>query len=91
MDSSYFSRSKRSDIFNRLKHTKEILVTRDIGFANHIFHLIVKGESFSGSILIREQRLTAIKNAWLNFLNHPSIPKGIIVLSETRIRIRDFK
>lgn len=78
-----------SEIVKRLCISKEILVTRDIGFANHVFRLIAKGESLSGVILIREQNLNVMNTAWLNFLNQPINCQGIVVLSETRIRVRN--
>lgn len=77
------------EIFRRLESTGETLVTRDIRFANHVLERIVAGSSLHGVILIREQKMRNLMNAWQDFLESPRIPRGIAVLTTRGIRYRE--
>lgn len=73
-------------ILDRLRQESEMLVTRDIRFANLIFSLLTAGEGLQGAILIREQRMAAIRKAWQRYLLEPGSLKGIIVITQDKIR-----
>lgn len=74
------------EILHRLQTTGEILVTRDIRFANLVLSLITSGVKFGGVVLIREQKMEAIQKAWIYFLSPPKLLGGFVVLTEKRIR-----
>jgi predicted nuclease of predicted toxin-antitoxin system len=74
-------------IVERLRTQLEILVTRDVRFANLIFNLTSAGERLSGVVLIREQGLKAIRKGWRQYLSEwRGEPEGVVVISEGRIR-----
>gem|GEM_PF-3307795 len=73
-------------ILGRLRQESEILVSRDIRFANLIFSLITTGEALPGAVLIREQRMEAIRKAWQRYLMEAIPFRGIIVITQDRIR-----
>ena len=77
------------EILKRLRSTGETLVTRDIRFANHVLEQIASGSPLGGVVLIREQRMADIRQAWQNFLEKPRAPRGIVVLTKQSIRFRE--
>jgi hypothetical protein len=72
----------------RLRNNAEVLVTRDIRFANLILNLMASGEDLAGVVLIREHRAEKMHKAWMRFLAEPSEPRGLAVAAESRIRYR---
>jgi hypothetical protein len=52
------------EILKRLRSTGETLVTRDIRFANHVLEQMAAGTRLGGVVLIREQKMTDIRQAW---------------------------
>ena len=81
--------AKDSLILERLGEQREVLVTRDIGFANLVFSQMVVGVSLAGAVLIREEKLETIRQAWSDFL--PDMPnvRGIVVLTAKGMRVRE--
>jgi len=77
------------EILKRLQSTGETLVTRDIRFANHVLDQIAAGSPLGGVVLIREQRMADMQQAWKNFLEKPRAPRGIAVLTTQSIRFRE--
>ena len=77
------------DILKRLRSTGETLVTRDIRFANHVLEQIAVGSPLGGVVLIREQKMADIRQAWQSFLEKPRSPRGIVVLTTQSIRFRE--
>ena len=77
------------EILKRLRSTGETLVTRDIRFANHVLEQMAAGSPLGGVVLIREQRMTDIRQAWRSFLETPRAPRGIAVLTADSIRYRE--
>lgn len=75
-------------ILARLRATRETLVTRDVRFANLVVALSISDSSLGGVVLIREQRLAAIRKAWLRLLRSPRAMAGITVLTADRVRFR---
>ena len=78
--------AKDALILGRLWQESEILVSRDVRFANLIFNLITAGEDLPGAILIREQRMEAIRKAWQRYLIEAVPFRGITVITQARIR-----
>lgn len=78
--------AKDALILSRLREEREILVSRDIRFANLIFSLISAGEELRGAILIREQRMEAIRTAWQRYLMEAIPFRGITVITQDKIR-----
>ena len=66
----------------------EILVTRDIKFANLIVDSMLLGSALSGTVLIREQSLEAIRDVWSEFLLNPIDIHGIVILRKGHTRYR---
>ena len=79
-----------TDILQRLQQTGETLATRDIRFANHILDRMAKGLQLGGVILIREQSMANLRQAWLAWLANPRQPRGIAVLTTLNLRYREF-
>lgn len=77
------------EILKRLHSTGETLVTRDIRFANHVLEQMAAGSTLGGVVLIREQKMTDIRQPWRNFLKAPRAPRGIAVLTTGSIRFRE--
>jgi predicted nuclease of predicted toxin-antitoxin system len=77
------------DILSRLRSSGEILVTRDIRFANHVLEQIASGSPLGGVVLIREQRMADVLRAWDRWLNNPKAPRGIAVLTTRGARYRE--
>ena len=77
------------EILKRLRSTDETLVTRDIRFANHVLEQMAAGSHLGGVVLIREQRMADIRQAWRVFLERPRAPRGIAVLTTQSIRFRE--
>ena len=50
---------------------------------------MVVGVALEGAVLIREERLEVIRQAWLNFLLNVPATKGIVVLSSRGMRVRE--
>ncbi len=75
------------EILTRLRSTGEILVTRDIRFANLVLALKTAGEKKLGVVLIREQKMELVQKVWNNFLSKPISFQGIVVIKEQRIRL----
>ena len=71
-----------------LEQTGEILVTRDVRFANLVLGLMASGVSLSGAVLIREDSVKAVRVAWRSFLVRGTEVKGLVVLTRDKIRIR---
>jgi hypothetical protein len=80
--------AKDVQILERLRNEAEVLVTRDIRFANLVLNLMASGEDLAGVVLIREQRLEAVRKAWMRFLADPVEPKGLAVVTDSRTRYR---
>ena len=78
--------AKDALILGRLRQEAEILVSRDIRFANLIFSLITAGEDLPGAILVREQRMGAIRKAWQQYLMEAVPFRGITVITQDKIR-----
>ena len=77
-------------ILVRLRSTGETLVTRDIRFANHVLEQIATGSPLGGVILIREQRMADIQQAWKRWMEDPRAPRGIVVLTTQNMRFREY-
>ena len=75
-------------ILERLIQSQEVLVTGDIRFANVVLNLIGLGSPVAGVVLIREQGLSRLRRAWEMFLENPLETRGIVVVSEDKIRVR---
>jgi predicted nuclease of predicted toxin-antitoxin system len=80
--------AKDSAILERLRSQTEVLVTRDIRFANLVLNLIASGVDLPGVILIREQHVEKMYRAWMRFLETPQEPRGLAVVTESKIRFR---
>ena len=80
-----------TEILKRLHATGETLVTRDIRFANHVLEQMAAGSPLGGVVLIREQRMADIRQAWQRFLERPRAPRGIAVLTVESIRFREHR
>jgi predicted nuclease of predicted toxin-antitoxin system len=80
--------AKDVEILDRLRNEAEVLVTRDIRFANLVLNLMASGEQLPGVVLIREQRLELLRKAWMRFLADPVEPKGLAVVTENSVRRR---
>ncbi len=81
--------AKDSLILKRLSEQQEVLVTRDIGFANLVFGQMVVGVPLVGAVLIREERLEVIRQVWLTFLLNMPTFRGIAVLTAKGVRVRE--
>ena len=81
--------AKDSLILKRLTEQKEVLVTRDIGFANLVFSQMVVGVALEGAVLIREERLEVIQQVWSDFLPNMPDVRGIVVLTARGMRVRE--
>ena len=81
--------AKDSLILERLGERREVLVTRDIGFANLVFSQMVVGVPLEGAVLIREERLEVIQQVWSDFLLDKPTFRGIAVLTAKGVRIRE--
>lgn len=77
-----------TEILVRSRSAREILVTRDIRFANLVATLSAVDASLAGVVLIREQRLGSIREAWLRFLLAPRELHGIAVVTARKTRYR---
>ena len=77
-------------ILVRLRSTGETLVTRDIRFANHVLEQIAIGAPLGGVILIREQKMADIQQAWKRWMEDPRAPRGIVVLTTQSMRFREY-
>ncbi|MFB3786848.1 MAG: DUF5615 family PIN-like protein [bacterium] len=82
-----FPGAKDHVILKRLNETKEILVTRDIGFANMIFKQMNLVECLSGVVLIREQKLNIIYTIWDDYLQDAIAPPSMVVLGVNYVRV----
>ena len=80
--------AKDSIILDRLRETGEVLVTRDIRFANLVVLSAASGVTVGGVVLIREQGVEKIREAWNRFLAAPQEAVGITVLTAARSRFR---
>ncbi len=78
-----------TEILGRLGSSGEILVTCDIRFANHVLEQIVAGSPLGGVILIREQKMRNLIDAWERFLENPRVPRGIAVVTTRSVRYRE--
>jgi predicted nuclease of predicted toxin-antitoxin system len=76
-------------ILTRVRSSGEILATRDVRFANRVFAGMTMGEAIAGVVLIREEKMQQIRQAWSRFLKSESSPKqSLVVLEAHRMRIR---
>ena len=76
-------------ILQRLKSTREMLVTRDVRFANIVLRLMVLEVSLAGVVLIREERLRHMQAAWRRYLEHnPILEDALIVADRHQLRVR---
>ncbi|MFH1743778.1 MAG: DUF5615 family PIN-like protein, partial [bacterium] len=80
--------STDSVILDRLRSSGEILVTRDIRFANLVLTLIASDRHLAGVVLIREEKMKTVREIWKRFLTNPTQVNGLIVLTRNRTRIR---
>jgi predicted nuclease of predicted toxin-antitoxin system len=80
--------AKDAAILARLRATGEVLVTRDVRFANLVLDLMASGTDIEGVVLIREQSLDKIRVAWQRFLATPRPKGGITVVTATHTRFR---
>lgn len=76
-------------ILDRLRQSGERLVTRDIRFANLILTLMARPSSLTGAVLVREQRMHAIRQAWQRYLAQGAGHEdALVVLEVHRMRVR---
>jgi predicted nuclease of predicted toxin-antitoxin system len=75
-------------ILDRLRSSGEILVTRDVRFANMVFALTATQGVPRMVVLVREQLAGRLRDAWQRFLEHPREIHGIVVVSADRQRYR---
>lgn len=75
-------------IVERLEQHGEILVTRDVRFANLVVSLIAVGRPLVGVVLVREQSMARIREAWAGFLREVRPFEGIAVARVGSIRYR---
>jgi predicted nuclease of predicted toxin-antitoxin system len=80
-----------SVILSRLRETGEVLVTRDVRFANMVGATMARVDDFSGVVLIREQSPQAMKAAWERFLADPGTIAGLVVLTQGGTRRHVFR
>jgi uncharacterized protein YaiI (UPF0178 family) len=77
-------------IMERLRESGEILVTRDVRFANMVGASMVRSPAYRGVVLIREQNLDRMRSAWVSFLQTPGTVDGIIVITGSGVRRHRF-
>ena len=77
-----------TSILVRLRETGEVLVTRDIRFANLVLGVIGLESGPGLVVLIREQKMSKVEQAWARFLRSPREIRGIAVLTAERTRCR---
>ena len=80
-----------SEILDRLRQTEEILVTRDVRFANMVGAEMARAQDLSGVILIREQNLNTIYTIWESYLRAPGAVEGLVVLTARGVRRHRFR
>jgi predicted nuclease of predicted toxin-antitoxin system len=78
-------------ILQRIRETGEILVTRDVRFANMVAASMVYSDELSGVVLIRKQNLDAAKAIWSEFLAEPGEISGVVVLTGKGTRRHRFR
>jgi hypothetical protein len=83
--------AKDSVILERLHELGEVLVTRDIGFANLVFRRMITGYPLAGAVLIREERMYAIREAWQRYLALKPPSKSLVVVTSKGARIRTLQ
>ena len=78
-------------IFEELQSSGERLVTRDLRFANTVFARIGLEDAITGVVLIREERMVAIREAWIRYVQRDEYPRqSLAVLERHRTRHRLF-
>ena len=77
-------------IMARLRETGEVLVTRDVRFANMVGASMASASGLRGVVLIREQNPTWMVRIWTSFLSDPGTVEGLVVLTRKGIRRHRF-
>ena len=77
-------------IMERLRASGEILVTRDVRFANMVGASMAQSATYQGVVLIREQNLDRMRAAWVSFLRTPGTVVGLIVITRGGVRRHRF-
>jgi len=78
-------------IFEELRSSGERLVTRDLRFANTVFARIGLEDAITGVVLIREERMVSIRDAWTRYVRRDEYPRqSLAVLERHRTRHRLF-
>ena len=80
-----------SVILARLRETGEVLVTRDVRFANMVGATMARTEEINGVVLIREQSPQLMKKVWERFLAEAGTVAGLVVLSQKGTRRHLFR
>ena len=75
-------------ILARLKDTGEVLVTRDIRFANFVAASMALDSTLAGVVLIREKRMTQVLESWARLLSNPVDGRALVILTRDRTRVR---
>lgn len=73
-------------IFEELRSSGERLVTRDLRFANTVFVRIGLEDAITGVVLIREERMVSIREAW-NRYEYPRHSLAVLERHRTRHRL----
>ena len=77
-----------AEVLARMRAQCEALVTRDVRFANLVATLSVVEASVTAVVLIREQRLEDIREAWPRLLSSLREFRGIAVVTRDGVRYR---
>lgn len=76
-------------ILEHLIRSGEVLVTRDVRFANLVLARMIQQPELAGVVLIRERQLAAVRAAWQRYLErYPEGIRALIVAERHRLRIR---
>ncbi len=77
-------------IMERLRETGEVLVTRDVRFANMVAASMASSSDLGGVVLIREQNPGWMRRVWNSFLADPGKVDGLVVLTRKGVRRHRF-
>ena len=77
-------------IMERLRQSGELLVTRDVRFANMVGASMASSSDLGGVVLIREQNPGWMLRIWISFLSDPGTVEGLVVLTRKGIRRHRF-
>jgi len=76
-------------MLQRSRTTGEVLVTRDVRFANLVLSLMALEETLPGVVLIREQRMRHMQTAWRRYLvQDPILENALVVAEQHELRVR---